>query len=159
MLQKVKINEAVQVQGVWTFIWSNKEGIELRRQEDKNLVVDSGLYALAAIIIGELNQNCAVFCALGTGSTAVIAGDTALDTETTRKIVTTRTRNSGQIIYRFYFLTGEAVGDYTEAGVFLEATTISGSGRLLNRLLPAGGISKDSNENLIIEVTISLAAS
>lgn len=152
------MQDHIQVKGTWTFIFSDENGNELRRQTEKNLVVNTGLYAIAAILADEVEQDCAVYCALGTGTTAAAATDTALETESTRKIVTTKTRSSADLIYRFYFLTGEAAGSYSEWGVFLEATSVSGSGRLLNRLVPVGGVSKANSENLTIEVRISLAA-
>lgn len=152
------MNESIQVTGTWNFIWSDKDGNEIRRRTEKNLVVTTGLQAIAAILIDELAQDCAVYLAMGTGSTAAAAGNTTLGTETNRKIVTTKTRSSGTVIYRFYFLTGEAVGDFTEWGVFLEATASADSGRLLNRLVPVGGVSKASNEQLTVEVQIAFAA-
>jgi len=152
------MNESIQVTGTWNFIWSDKDGKEIRRRTEKNLVVASGLAAYAAILADELAQDCAIYVALGTGTTAAANGDTKLETETVRKIVTTLTRNSATIIYRFYFLTGEAVGDFTEWGVFLEATASADSGRLLNRLVPVGGVSKASNEQLTVEVQIAFAA-
>lgn len=152
------MNDSIQVTGTWNFIWSDKDGNEIRRRTEKNLVVTTGLQAIAAILIDELAQDCAVYLAMGTGSTAAAAGNTTLGTETVRKIVTTKTRSSGTVIYRFYFLTGEAVGDFTEWGVFLEATASADSGRLLNRLVPVGGVSKASNEQLTVEVQIAFAA-
>lgn len=152
------MNESIQVTGTWNFIWSDKNGNEIHRRTEKNLVVTTGLQAIAAIMIDELPQECAVYLAMGTGSTAPAAGNTKLGTETVRKIVTTKTRSSGTVIYRFYFLTGEAVGDFTEWGVFLEATSAADSGRLLNRLVPTGGVSKASNEQLTVEVQIAFAA-
>lgn len=152
------MNESIQVSGTWLFLWTDENGNEIRRRTEKNLVVNTGLAAIAAIMIDELAQDCAVYLALGTGTTAPAAGDTKMETESTRKIATTKTRSSGTIIYRFYFLTGEAVGDFTEWGVFLEATSAADSGRLLNRLTPTGGVSKASNEQLTVEVQIALAA-
>lgn len=152
------INESIQVRGAWTFVWTDENGNEIRRREEKNKIVNTGLYAIAAIMINELPQTCAVYLGMGTGTDAVLSSDTMLGAETVRKIVTTKTRNNGEIIYRFYWLTGEAVGSFTEWGVFLEATDILNSGRLLNRLIPVGGVPKASNENLIVEVRIALTA-
>lgn len=152
------MDESIRVTGAWSFVWLDQDGRELRRQEEINLVVATGLAALAAMVIGEIEQDCAVWLGMGTGTTAPVATNIALEAETCRKIVTTKSRSSGTIVYRFYLLTSEAVGDYTEWGVFWEGTASPGSGRLINRLVPTGGVSKDSNENLIIEVRLSLAA-
>lgn len=154
----MKNRESIQVSGTWNFIWSDENGKEKRRQTEHNLVVTTGLIAIAEILSNELAQDCAVFLALGTGAAAAAAGDTKLEDESERKIVTTKSRSSATLIYRTYFLVGEAVGDYTEWGVFLGATTVKDSGRLLNRILPAGGVSKDSSEQLTVEVQIAFAA-
>lgn len=153
----MNIPQAVQVHGAWTFTWADADGRE-RRREEHNLIVNTGLYALASIISGELEQTCAVWLAMGTGTTAAAATDIALETESIRKVITTRTRSGAAVVYRFYFLASEAVGDYYEWGVFLEATALSGSGRLLNRLVPAGGVSKDATENLTVEVRLTMTA-
>jgi hypothetical protein len=152
------MQDHIQVSGTWNFIWHDKDGNELRRRTAKNLVVTTGLIAIAEILSNELAQDCAVFLALGTGTTAAAAGDTKLETESERKIITTRSRSSATLIYRTYYLVGEAVGDYTEWGLFFAATAAKDSGRLFNRVLPAGGVSKDSSEQLTVEVQIAFAA-
>lgn len=157
-LKKINSRDHVQVKGTWTFIWTDKNGKELRRRTEENLVVSTGLQAIAAIIAGNLDQDCAVWLALGTGIVAPESGDTTLGAESTRKVITTKTQDGASIIYRFYLLTGEAIGTFTEWGVYLGATSIADSGRLLNRLIPTGGVRKESGENLVIEVVISLAA-
>lgn len=153
----MEYREPVQVHGAWTFIWTNAEGRERLRQ-DHNLVVNTGLYAIAAMLTGEIEQDCAVYLGMGTGTSAANSTDIKLETETIRKIVTTKTRSGATLIYRFYFLTSEAIGDYTEWGVFWEGTTALESGRLINRLVPVGGVSKDASENLTVEVKLTLAA-
>lgn len=154
----MKNRESIQVSGTWNFIWHDENGKELRRRTEHNLVVTTGLVAIAEIMSNELEQDCAIYLALGTGTTAAAAGDTKLETESERKIITTRSRSSATLIYRTYYLVGEAVGDYTEWGLFFAATTAKDSGRIFNRILPAGGVSKASNEQLTVEVQIAFAA-
>lgn len=153
------MQDLIQVSGTWNFIWSDENGKELRRRMDEhNLVVTTGLAAITEILSSELDQDCAIYLALGTGTTAAAPTDTKLETESERKIITTRSRSSATLIYRTYYLVGEAVGDYTEWGLFFAATTTKDSGRLFNRILPAGGVSKASNEQLTVEVQIAFAA-
>lgn len=152
------MQDLIRVSGTWNFIWHDKDGKELRRRTEHNLVVTTGLVAIAEILSSELDQDCAIYLALGTGTTAAAAGDTKLETESERKIITTRSRSSATLIYRTYYLVGEAVGDYTEWGLFFAATTAKDSGRLFNRILPSGGVSKASNEQLTVEIQIAFAA-
>lgn len=152
------MQDIIQVSGTWNFIWHDENGKELRRRTEHNLVVTTGLVTIAEILSSELDQDCAIYLALGTGTTAAAAGDTKLETESERKIITTRSRSSATLIYRTYYLVGEAVGDYTEWGLFFAATTAKDSGRLFNRILPSGGVSKASNEQLTVEIQIAFAA-
>lgn len=152
------MQDLIRVSGTWNFIWSDESGQEKRRQTEHNLVVTTGLVAIAEILSSELDQDCAIYLALGTGTTPAAAGNTKLETESERKIITTRSRSSATLIYRTYYLVGEAVGNFTEWGLFFAATTTKDSGRLFNRILPAGGVSKASNEQLTVEIQIAFAA-
>lgn len=149
--------EEVSVSGKWSLTWQNPDGNIIAREE-KNLITQSGLNALAAIFCGEIPADNAIFIALGTGTAAAVSGDTKLGDEGYRKIITSKGRNLNELRIRFFIPTTEAIGNWSELGVFLAATSVSGSGQLLNRVLPSGGISKAANQTLTIEVRIPLVA-
>lgn len=73
--------------------------------------------------------------ALGTGTTAVTASDTALDTEIDRFAVTTKRTGTSSIESKFIVPPASAVGDIKEMGIFADGTSSAGSGTLLSRLL------------------------
>lgn len=127
-------------------------------REVKNIVVQSGLEALAALVVGEIPQGNAIFLALGTGTTVADHADTILEEEGYRKIIASRSRFSSEIRFRFFFTVSEGNGDWSEAGVFLAGTEMPDTGHLLNRVLPPGGVSKADNQTLTVEVRISLYA-
>ena len=73
--------------------------------------------------------------ALGTGTTAVTASDTALDTEIDRVAVTTKRIGMSSIESKFIVPPSSAVGDIKEIGLFANGTSTPDSGTLLSRLL------------------------
>ena len=95
-----------------------------------------------------------MYLALGTGTTAAASGNTKLQVEGYRKILTSMTRELNEVRLRFFLLTSEANGEWSEMGVMLAGTEIADSGQMLNRILPSGGIRKASNQTLTVEVRI-----
>ena len=151
----MNMQENVGVSGTWLFVWRDKDGNILETREEHNLITQSGLEAIAALFIGELPQSNAMYLALGTGTTASASGNTKLQVERYRKILTSKTRNLNEVRLRFFLTTGEAVSDnWVELGVMLAATGMPDSGKMLNRILPSGGIRKASNQTLTIEVRL-----
>lgn len=143
------LKENVGVSGTWIF-----ERSDGTRRIEKNKITQSGLEALAALFIGELPQSNAIFLALGTGETAAADGNVKLEAEGYRKILTSKTRNLNEVRLRFFLTTSEAIGEWAEMGVFLAGTDMPDSGKMLNRILPSGGIRKASNQTLTIEVRL-----
>jgi hypothetical protein len=145
----LNMKENIGVSGTWLFEWSDGT-----RRIEKNKITQSGLNALAALFIGELPQSNAMYLALGTGTTASASGNTKLQVEGYRKILTSMTRELNEVRLRFFLLTGEANGEWSEMGVMLAGTEMKDSGLNLNRILPPGGIRKASNQTLTVEVRI-----
>ena len=114
------MKENIGVSGTWLFTWRDKDGNILETREEHNLITQSGLEALAALFIGELPQSNAIFLALGTGETAAADGNVKLEAEGYRKILTSKTRNLNEVRLRFFLLTREANGEWSEMGVIPE---------------------------------------
>jgi hypothetical protein len=148
------MQENIGVSGTWLFVWRDEAGNILETQEERNLITQAGFEAIAALFIGELPQSNAVYLALGTGETEAASGDKKLEAEGYRKILTSKTRNLNEVRLRFFLLTGEANGEWSEMGVMLAGTEMKDSGLNLNRILPPGGIRKASNQTLTVEVRI-----
>lgn len=150
---KVLANKTVKVTGEWLFFLNNK----LVRQE-KNLLVQCGLNFLAKLLIREDDQTNDIpfHLALGTGTTAAAAGNTKLEVEKLRKVVSAKTRQVNLVRLRTYFLASEANQDWQEFGIFLAGTDEKDTGTLLNRLVSP--VSKTSQQALTIEVRITFEA-
>jgi len=146
--------EAVKVSGEWLFYLDGK----LIKRE-KNLLVQAGLNFLAALLINEQTNSIPFHLALGTGTTAPAATDTKLVAEEVRKLVSAKTRQANMVRLRTFFTSQEANNPaWTEFGIFLAGTSNKDSGTLLNRITPAGGISKTAQQVLTVEVRVTLVA-
>lgn len=94
----------------------------LHSQETHNLVVTAGLNLIRDALNGGTIDPISHF-AVGTGSTAVTAGDTELDTEVEREVVTAKTTGSASLVIQYYLASGTANGNtLAEAGLFNDAT-------------------------------------
>jgi len=143
--------DTVKVTGEWFFIFDDG-----RVTRKKNLITQSGLNMLAALLINETTNDIPIHLALGTGTTAAAAGDTKLEAEGLRKAVSAKTRQANMVRLRTYFLASEANGDWQECGIFLAGTDQKDSGMLFNRLVTP--VSKASNTALTIEVRLAFTA-
>lgn len=104
--------------------WANAKHIE-------NLVVNAGLAGVASRINGSGGEAAFTYIAIGTGTTAAAAGDTALQTEittnggaraaaTATRVTTTQTNDTAQLQLTYNFTGSFAV---TESGVLNAAST------------------------------------
>lgn len=126
--------------------------------EKKNLVVTSGLAAIAKLLANEETNDCAVHLAWGTDDTAAAAGQVKLVAESGRRSIVTRYRSGADVDFRVFMLASEAVGTWYEWGLFLFSTAVADSGDMLCRLVEGAGITKTSAQLLTVEITISFAA-
>ena len=85
-------------------------------QEVPNLVVTAGKNYVADRI--KNNSTVMSHMAIGTGSTAAAAGNTALGSESARTALTSSTVSSNEIVYVDTFAAGVGTGAITEAGIF-----------------------------------------
>ena len=120
----------------------------------KNKITQGGLNFLAAIFANLETNNVPKFLVMGTGTTPANITDTALKAEGFRKAVTSQSQDAGMARIRFFLLASEANGTWSEWGVIIKGTALSG-GTLFNRILPPGGISKSANTVLTIELRLS----
>lgn len=75
------------------------------------------------------------YLAVGTGTTAPNVTDTTLETETNRKIYTTKSITGDKIEVIWSLTPSEFVGTFTEAGVFANGTAVADTGDLMSRVL------------------------
>lgn len=122
----------------------------------KNLVVQTGRYAIARLLIGDTTYSGAInYGSLGTSSTAVSASQTQLVAETKRKLFARRTRTNHQAAFDFYYSKNDTDGTYQEFGTFIDGTETANSGQMFNRVLTGGWVKTDQ-EAMTVSITFSV---
>lgn len=133
----IPIDDSFQVRvNVIKEVHSVETGELLRTEETHNLFVDAGLNLLRDFLNLGAGTGLNRF-ALGTGTTAVTAADTLLQTEVFRAAFTQTTTANHQLTVKYYLAAGSANGNtITEAGIFGNgATDTANSGTLFARVL------------------------
>lgn len=122
---------------------------EVVREVD-NLVVTAGKGFVASRMIGT-SANVMSHMAVGSGSTAAAAGDTALGSELGR--TTTSASVSGAVVtYSSTFAAGTGTGAVTEAGLF----NASSSGTMLCRTV-FSVVNKGASDSMTVSWTVTVS--
>ena len=119
-------------------------------KEVPNLVVTAGKNYVADRI--KNNSTVMSHMAIGTGSTAAAAGDTALGSQTARTALTTTTVTNNEIVYVDTFPAGTGTGAITEAGIF----NASSGGTMLCRTV-FSVVNKGANDAMTITWTVTVS--
>jgi hypothetical protein len=100
----------------------------------KNIVVDSGLNFLAAILCNTASESSkyVTHFAIGTDNTAATAGDTALGTETFRKAISSALDDANVANISTFLGASEANFTWQEWGHFIDGTATTDSGTMLS---------------------------
>lgn len=140
------INDGFKMKGRLT-IALNDEVV----QEVDNLVVTTGK-AYVASRMKDATATAMSHMAIGTGSTAAAAGDTALGSEAARTPLTSQTVTSNQIVYVDSFGAGTGTGAITEAGLF----NASSGGTMLCRTV-FSVVNKGADDSMTITWTVTVS--
>jgi len=146
------INE-IKATGTLSVVLKDSEGNTKDERQINNLVVTSGLTYIASRM-KDATATAMGYMAIGTGTTAAAAGDTALVTELDRNAVTSVTATGAAIAYVTTWAAGDGTGAITEAGIFNAAS----AGDMLARTV-FSVVNKDADDTLSITWTITLSAS
>lgn len=119
-----------------------------------NLVVDTGLDHIAGRLGASVAPTAMSHMAVGTGSTAAAAGDTALGTELAsgRVALTSTAVTDNAVAYSATFAAGTATGALTEAGIL----NASSAGDLLCRTVFAV-INKGAADSMTVTWTVTIS--
>ena len=120
-------------------------------QEIPNLVVTDGKEFVASRM-KDATTTAMSHMAVGTGSTAAAAGDSALGSEADRNALTSTTVSGADIAYVATFAAGEGIGALTEAGLF----NASSSGDMLCRTVFAV-VNKGASDSMTITWTVTVS--
>ena len=135
-------------------VFDVESGELIEEIERGNLVVLSGRN-LIRDLIDEVPATGVTHLAVGTGTTAVVSGDTAMETEQFRGALTKRTPSSGSVTWSYYLSSSQANGnDLTEAGLLNAAS----GGTLFARVTHAA-ITKTSSIAVMYSWTLNIGAS
>lgn len=117
------------------------------------MVVTTGLNRIAAL----LAQDSTAFpshIAIGTGTTAAAAGDTALETEVDRNAIATTSSSGAVVTFKVFFGKTEANGNtISEVGLFDQAA----GGTMFARTILGSTVVKDATKSLTITWTLTVA--
>jgi len=137
--------------GKLTIEVKDKDGNLKQKQEVKNLVVDTGLDYIASRM-KDATATAMTHMAIGTGSTAAAAGNTALGSEAARQALTSTTVTSNAVAYVASFAAGTGTGAITEAGILNAAS----GGTLLCRTV-FSVVNKGASDSMTITWTVTIS--
>lgn len=140
------INDGLKMKGRLT-IALNDEVI----QEVDNLVVTTGKNYVASRI-KDASATAMTHMAIGTGSTAAAASDTALGSESARTTLTSTTVSTNTVVYVDSFGAGTGTGAITEAGLF----NASSGGTMFCRTV-FSVVNKGADDSMTITWTITVS--
>lgn len=147
MKEKSKIKDNVLIQ------LFDKDGNLKDERRASNLVVTTGLAHIADQLSSSPGETAMSHMAIGTGTTAVAAGNTTLVTEIDRNALTSRIDSGAVVTYVASWAAGDGTGAITEEGIFNDAT----AGTMLARVVFAV-INKNASDTLTITHTLTFAA-
>lgn len=147
------IKENLSSKGRLNIVLRDENGNIKQQQEVDNLVVNTGL-AFIASRMKDTTDAAMSHMGVGTGTTAAVAGNTALETPLGSRVsLDSTTVTSNAIEYVATFGAGVSTGAITEAGVFNAST----SGTMLCRTV-FSVVNKGANDTLEITWTITITA-
>tara|TARA_B100000925_G_C21755905_1_gene365579 strand:- start:103 stop:528 length:426 start_codon:yes stop_codon:yes gene_type:complete len=120
-------------------------------QEIDNLVVTAGKGYVASRM-KDATATAMSHMAVGTGSTAAAASDTALGSELDRNALTSTTVTNNEVAYVCSYAAGDATGAITEAGLF----NASSSGTMLCRTV-FSVVNKGASDAMTITWTVTVS--
>ena len=129
----------------------NDKGVVVETREVKNLVVDDGLEFIASRM-KDTTATAMSHMAIGTGSTAAAAGNTALGTEAARQALTSTTVTANAVAYVASFGAGTGTGAITEAGIL----NANSGGTLLCRTV-FSVVNKGASDSMTITWTVTIS--
>ena len=147
------IIDGLKAKGTLDIVVRGPDGNIKDEKKVENLIVDTGLDFIASRMSGT-SENVMSHMAVGTGSTAAAAADTALGTELDRNALTSTTVTDNAIAFVCSWAAGDGTGSLSEAGIF----NASSAGTMLCRTV-FGTVTKAADDSMTITWTITVSAS
>lgn len=147
------LKETPKASGTLDIVLKDKDGKIKDQRTVKNLVVTTGVNYIADRM-ADAAESAMSHMAVGTGTTAAAAGDTALGTQSGIVALTSTTQTNEDVVYVATFGAGTGTGALTEAGIFNAAS----SGTMLCRTV-FSEVNKSASDSLQITWTVTISAS
>lgn len=144
-------NESVKMTGRVHIELRDKHGKLKEVRDIDNLVVTAGKQHIADQLSSSPGGGAMSHMGVGTGTTAAAAGDTALETQTDRNALTSRTDSGAVVTYVGDWAAGDATAALTEAGIF----NASSNGTMLARAV-FSAINKGASDTLQISWALTI---
>ena len=144
------INEKINATGELKIVLRDKDGNVKMEKTEKNLVVTSGKAFIASRMVGTASAVMS-HMAVGTSTTAPVAGQTALVSEIARAAIVSGTSAANVVTYSAVFAAGVGTGAITEAGILNAGT----SGTMLSRTV-FSVVNKEADDSLTINWQITI---
>lgn len=146
--RRVRAADGVRLIGVWRARYRDPDtGREWLGGTYRNVICVNGKSQIAAWLNAE-SPALSFWGAVGSGTTAPAATDTALQTELYRVAMASSSRGTNNVLIDFFYNTSQANAQLNEAGVFMAASSTPGSGQLLSHVA--------ISENKVSTVTLTL---
>ena len=114
-----------------------------------NLITDEGLNVIMRRLAGDTTYSLEInYGALGTGSTAVSASDTQLQTEVYRKLASSASYDGKTTYVDFFYEKADVDGTFTRFGNFIDGGAGANTGQLWSHI--AVNWTKTDNEGLFV---------
>ena len=139
------------VLGELEIVLRGPDGEVKEERKVENLITTVGKNSIAAQLLAAPGVEKPTHMAVGTGTTAAAAGDTALQTELDRNALTSKTRSTNVVTMVCDWAAGDGTGAITEAGIL----NASSAGDLYSRVV-FSVINKAAGDTLSITWTYTI---
>lgn len=146
------MKDSLKLKGAVSLVLRDKDGNIKKTQEAKNLIVDTGLNFICDRMKDD--ETAMTHMAIGSGTTAAAAGDTALGSELGRVTLDSSTVTNNEIVYVASFGANVGTGAVTEAATLNAAS----GGTMLCRVV-FSEVNKAADDTLQLTWTITISAS
>tara|TARA_R110000822_G_scaffold35007_21_gene98936 strand:- start:1832 stop:2281 length:450 start_codon:yes stop_codon:yes gene_type:complete len=148
------IEEQIKITGNVDIVVTDKNGGIKEKRSIKNLVLTTGKTFIAASMLKTTTNSpvAMTHMAIGSGTTAAVVGNTAMETSLARVALATATSSGAVVTYTASFPAGTGTGAVTEAGTFNDAS----AGTMLCRTV-FSVVNKGADDAMSITWTITVS--
>jgi hypothetical protein len=153
-----EFKDGIKMKGHWHIVLRDEYGNIKEERHQDNMIVDTG-FEFIQDVIGEAAQPAEMdSMEIGTGTTAVVAGDTDLEAaDAAGREAATYARTSAKVFtFTNQWAAGVATAAITEAGIFNGGGTVEGAGIMLNRVV-FSVVNKGALDTLDITFTFTMS--